>query len=162
MPVYPIYRKWDRPHHWNCTYGWFWQESAQLIANSLWYRSPCRDWRSANFWRKQLNSNSQLRWGFNIYSFIRSNLRTSGRSLLWFTTKRLTFQELSSKRSLQLKHFTIECKQRPRNWQKTQRTGQLLKTPNLCSYWLPTVTRLQLRSDSLAFGGRWNSTSQVN
>ena len=26
---------------------------------------------------------------------------TSGRSLLWFTTKRLTFQELSSKRSLQ-------------------------------------------------------------
>ena len=140
------------------------------------------------------NSNSQLRWGFHIYSFIRTNLMTSGRSLLWFTTKRLTFQEFLSKRSLQnIKcrslQNTVGCKQRPRNWQKTH-TGQSLQTPILFSYWLPTVTSessnstficfeslllffsfrwmvvsrvffMLSRSDSLAFGGRWNSTSGI-
>ena len=44
-----------------------------------------------------------------------------------------------------VKLFTIGCKQRPRNWQKTQHTGQSLRTHILCSYRLPTATRVQLQ-----------------
>ena len=47
-----------------------------------WYKGSCpaclsglpRDWSSANFWRQQ---RQQLRWGFHIYSLIRTNPRTS-------------------------------------------------------------------------------------
>ena len=44
-----------------------------------------------------------------------------------------------------VKHFTIGCKQRPPNWQKSN-TGQSLKTPILCRYCLPAVTRVQLQT----------------
>ena len=44
-----------------------------------------------------------------------------------------------------VKHFTIGCKQRPRNWQKPH-TGQSLKTPILCRCWLPAVTGVQLQT----------------
>ena len=73
-----------------------WDTASRL----LWYRPPGREIDVLAIYGVD-NSNSQLRWGFHIYSFIRTNLRTSGRSLLWFTTKRLTFQQFSSKRSLQ-------------------------------------------------------------
>ena len=135
------------------------------------------------------NSNSQLRWGFNIYSFIRSNLRTSGRSLLWFTTKRSTFQKLSSKRSLQnseafyhrVQTKTSELTENSTYWPITKNTHfvQLSiayrnksATSNktfICfesslrffsTRWI-VVSRVFLmlsRSESLALGGRWNST----
>ena len=44
-----------------------------------------------------------------------------------------------------MKRFNIGCKQRPQNWQKI-RTGQSLKTPISCSYWLPLVTRVPVQT----------------
>ena len=42
--------------------------------------------------------------------------------------------------------FTIGCRQRSRNWQKTP-TGQSLKTLGSCSYWFPSVTsQVQLQT----------------
>ena len=65
--------------------------------------------------------------------------------------ERLTFCQFmasttASTRSLQIvKPFTIGCKQIPRNRQKP-RTGQSPKTPILCSYLLPTLSRVQLQT----------------
>ena len=148
-----------------------------------------RDWRLAIFGFNK--SNSQLRWGFHIYSFIRTCLRTSSRSLLWYTTKRLTFQELSSKRPLQnsgafyhrVQTKTSELTENS-NWPVTENTHfvQLLityrnksaasKITFICfesslhffsTRWME-VSRVFLtisRSDSLPFSGRWNFTSGI-
>ena len=48
-----------------------------------------------------------MRVGLHNYYFNLTNLWTSDRSLIWFATKSLTFQEFSSKRSLQKKRFTL-------------------------------------------------------
>ena len=83
---------------------WFWQKSTQPIADHPWYRPAYQEIEVLSTCDAN-NSNSQLRgelnWGFHVFSFIRTNLRTGGRSLLWLATKHLTFQEFSEQRSLQ-------------------------------------------------------------
>ena len=116
------------------------------------------------------NSNSQLRWGFNIYSFIRSNLKTSGRSLLWFTTKRLTFQELSSKRSLQnseafyhrVQTKTSELTENSTYWPITENTHfvqLLIAYPNKSA--ASNSTFICFESSLLLFSTRWMVVSRV-
>ena len=79
-------------------------------------------------------------------------------------------QSVRCRRSV-LPCFTIGCKQRSRNWQKT-RTGQSLKTFRSCSYWFPSVTsQVQLQTvllflldrqyKLLFFSSNWRAASRV-
>ena len=79
-------------------------------------------------------------------------------------------QSVRCRRSV-LPCFTIGCKQRSRNWQKT-RTGQSLKTLSSCSYWFPSVTsQVQLQTvllflldrqyKLLFFSSNWRAASRV-
>ena len=121
-----LYRKSDRPHHWTCSYGWLLKTEVQPY---IWRQlTATRGWDEVSIFTVSF----ALIWGPVFCS-------DSPPSAKLFKK----FHQCALCRTV--KHFTIGCKQRPRNWKKI-RIGQSLKTPISCSYWLPFVTRLQLQT----------------
>ena len=100
------------------------------------------DWRSVNFWRQQEQLAAEMRVPYLIFH---SHLPEDQWSLFALIHHQaINFSRIVIKALCEIvRHLTIGCTQRPRNWQKT---GQSLKTRILCSYWLPAVTRVQLQT----------------
>ena len=106
-----------------------------------------RDWRSSNFWRQQQQLGVETDESRAPYLLFQSDSLICGRVVvLWSDLppraklSKNFHQSVLCRRSV-LSCFTIGCKQRSRNWQKTRTgQGQSLKTLRSCSYWFPSIT----------------------